>query len=143
MGRISALLNPLTYVIINLSVLLIVWLGGVQVNMGNLQTGDVIALYNYMSQILIELIKMANFIILITKACASAGRINKIFDTPASLPTRKPEAAEQNGEKVSVRGVSLLYHKGAEQALQNITFSAAPGEEIGIIGGTGSGNPLL
>ncbi|MBP3396474.1 MAG: ABC transporter ATP-binding protein [Clostridia bacterium] len=142
-GRFTALLNPITYVIINLSVLLIVWLGGVQVNMGNLQTGDVIALYNYMSQILIELIKMANFIILITKACASAGRINKIFDTPASLPTRKPEAAEQNGEKVSFRGVSLLYHKGAEQALQNITFSAAPGEVIGIIGGTGSGKSSL
>ncbi|MBE6595908.1 MAG: ABC transporter ATP-binding protein, partial [Ruminococcaceae bacterium] len=142
-GRFTALLNPVTYVIINLSVLLIVWLGGVQVNVGNLQTGDVIALYNYMSQILIELIKMANFIILITKACASAGRINNIFDTPASLPTRSAEAAESTDEKVAFRCVSLLYHQGAEQALRNVSLSAAPGEVIGIIGGTGSGKSSL
>jgi len=85
-GRFSALLNPVTYVIINFSILMIIWKGGAEVNLGKLQQGQVIALYNYMSQILVELIKMANFIILITKACACATRVNEVLDTPDGMP---------------------------------------------------------
>lgn len=137
-GRISALLNPLTYVIINLSILAIIYLGGVQVNNGSLQTGDVIALYNYMSQILVELIKLANFIILITKACACGSRINRVFDAPEGLPVKKVvQKAAHSGVEFS--NVSLSYHKNAERALSNISLTAKPGETVGVIGGTGSG----
>ena len=137
-GRISALLNPLTYVIINLSILAIIYLGGIQVNNGALQTGDVIALYNYMSQILVELIKLANFIILITKACACGSRINRVFDAPEGLPVKeKTQSAAHGG--VEFAGVSLSYHKEAERALCNLSLVAKPGETIGVIGGTGSG----
>ena len=141
-GRISALLNPLTYVIINLSVLAIVYLGGVEVNHGNLATGDVIALYNYMSQILVELIKLANFIILITKACACGSRINRIFDAPEGMPkSEKTTKKCHNG--VEFKQVSLSYNQGGEQVLSNISLVAEPGQTIGIIGGTGSGKSSL
>ena len=149
-GRFSALLNPLTYVIINLSVLAIIYLGGIQVNSGDLQTGDVIALYNYMSQILVELIKMANFIILITKACACLTRVNEVLDTPAGMPDPKSFAkgeisvpAPVEGGWVQFSNVSLSYHKNGESALENISFGVAPGMTVGIIGGTGSGKSSL
>ena len=143
-GRFSALLNPITYVIINLSILAIIYLGGIQVNLGKLGTGDVIALYNYMSQILIELIKMANFIILITKACACATRINQVLDTPVEMPTVEAdrEQAVPLGT-VEFRNVSLSYHKNSDTALTNISFIAPAGSTIGIIGGTGSGKTSL
>lgn len=141
-GRVSALLNPLTYVIINLSILAIVYLGGVEVDRGTLGTGDVIALYNYMSQILVELIKLANFIILITKACACGKRINEIFDAPDGLP----EYAEKSNmchNGVEFRHVSLSYGEGAEHVLSDISLVAKPGETVGVIGGTGSGKSSL
>ena len=141
-GRIAALLNPMTYVIINLSILAIIYLGGVEVNNGALATGDVIALYNYMSQILVELIKLANFIILITKACACGSRINQIFNAPEGLPTKEiTTSAKHSG--VEFKNVSLSYHKEAERALSNISLAVAPGETVGIIGGTGSGKSSL
>ena len=142
-GRFSALLNPLTYVIINLSILVIVWRGGVQVNMGNLSQGEVVALYNYMSQILIELIKMANFIILITKAFASGARINAIFETETGLPTVAGATRESDEVAVEFQNVSLSYHADADRALSAISFSAKKGETVGIIGGTGSGKSSL
>ncbi len=141
-GRVSALLNPLTYVIINLSILAIVYLGGVEVNNGSLQTGEVIALYNYMSQILVELIKLANFIILITKACASGKRINAIFDTPDGLPLAE-ETQDMCHNGVEFRDVSLAYSKGGETVLSHITFHAHAGETVGVIGGTGAGKSSL
>ena len=145
-GRFSALLNPLTYVIINLSILAIIWLGGVQVNTGNLQTGDVIALYNYMSQILVELIKMANFIILITKALACASRVNEVLDTPEGM-TKSDKYSEsstpQKSGNIEFKNVSFAYHKGGEAALNNISFTAPAGSTVGIIGGTGSGKSSL
>ena len=141
-GRFSALLNPLTYVIINLSILAIIWRGGVEVDAGNLSQGEVVALYNYMSQILIELIKMANFIILITKACASGSRIRAVFATPAGLPTE--EGGATDGEHaVEFKNVSLSYHENADRALSDISFYAKKGETVGIIGGTGSGKSSL
>ncbi len=141
-GRVSALLNPLTYVVINLSILAIVYLGGVQVNQGGLQTGQVIALYNYMSQILVELIKLANFIILITKSCASARRINEIFDADDGLPT-SDNISNMCHNGVEFRHVSLSYERGAEQILTDISLRADAGEVIGVIGGTGSGKSSL
>ena len=142
-GRFSALLNPLTYVIINLSVLVIIWRGGVQVNMGNLSQGEVVALYNYMSQILIELIKMANFIILITKAVASGSRIKAVFATPMGLPTPNDNKTIQGAHAVEFHNVSFSYHENADKALEGISFYADKGETIGIIGGTGSGKSSL
>ena len=145
-GRFSALLNPLTYVIINLAVLAIIWLGGVQVNTGVLKTGDVIALYNYMSQILVELIKMANFIILITKALACAGRVNEILDTPQGMKKSDnyagAKAAVKDGS-VEFKSVSFRYHEGADSSLSDISFFAPAGSTVGVIGGTGSGKSSL
>lgn len=145
-GRFSALLNPLTYVIINIAVLAIIWLGGVEVNRGELQTGDVIALYNYMSQILVELIKMANFIILITKALACAGRVNEVLDTPVGMKKSDiSSSVDPSAQKGSVefRDVSFSYHEGGESALSHISFCAPAGSTVGIIGGTGSGKSSL
>lgn len=143
-GRFSALLNPVTYVIINFSILAIIWRGGVQVQLGNLQQGEVIALYNYMSQILVELIKMANFIILITKACASAARVNEVLETPAGMPeSGNADAHPTQVGTVEFRDVSLSYNGSGETALSHISLSAGHGEVIGIIGGTGSGKSSL
>ncbi len=146
-GRFSALLNPLTYVVINLAILIIVYLGGVQVNVGNLKTGEVIALYNYMSQILVELIKMANFIILIMKALACLSRINEVLDTPTGMPDATADAAPSISTEgsgwVQFSNVSLSYHNNGENALSGISFGVAPGMTVGIIGGTGSGKSSL
>ncbi len=143
-GRFSALLNPLTYVIINLSILAIIWRGGVQVSYGDLSQGEVIALYNYMSQILVELIKLANFIILITQAVACATRINKVLEAPAGMPPAADKAeAGDSRLAIEFRNVSFRYHENGELALEGISFSAAPGETVGIIGGTGAGKSSL
>ncbi|MBQ9802462.1 MAG: ABC transporter ATP-binding protein [Clostridia bacterium] len=142
-GRFSALLNPVTYVIINLSVLVIIWRGGAQVELGNLTQGEVVALYNYMTQILVELIKMANFIILITKACAAGARINAIFDTETGLPTKAGFKATETAPAVEFQNVTLSYHENADTVLEGISFTARAGETIGIIGGTGSGKSSL
>lgn len=144
-GRFSALLNPVTYVIINFSILMIIWKGGVEVNLGNLQQGQVIALYNYMSQILVELIKMANFIILITKACACATRVNEVLDTPDGMPAGSGARGNSDGARgtVEFRDVSLSYFKDSDTALSHISLLAESGEVIGVIGGTGSGKSSL
>ena len=145
-GRFSALLNPLTYVVINLSILAIIYLGGVQVELGVLGTGDVIALYNYMSQILVELIKMANFIILITKACACATRVNEVLDTPIGMTKSDiqiPAPTTESTPKVAFQNVRLAYHRDSDSALDGISFSAPAGSTVGIIGGTGSGKSSL
>jgi len=141
-GRISALMNPVTYVIINLAVVVLVRVGAVKVESGVLTQGLVIALYNYMSQILIELIKMANLIITITKAMACAGRV-------ASVLELEPE--QQNGEKsaealrggVEFRDVTARYAGAGNPSLEHISSTAQPGQTIGIIGGTGSGKTTL
>ena len=143
-GRISAAMNPLTYVVINAAVIVLIHSGAVRVNMGTLSQGEVIALYNYMSQILVELVKMANLIILLTKAWACGDRISAVLGVQSSqsggLGTL--EAAEQRGS-VAFEDVSLRYKGAAAAALEHITFSARPGETIGVIGGTGSGKSSL
>lgn len=142
-GRISALLNPLTYIIINIGIILLIYLGGLKVDSGELTQGEVIALYNYMSQILVELVKLANLIISITRALASASRISSVFDITPSQSFGNVSKGVRDDIAVEFKGVSLKYKRAAENSLSNISFSARRGETIGIIGGTGSGKTSL
>lgn len=144
-GNISALLNPLTYVVVNLGIVAILQAGGIQVNIGNLTTGQVVALINYMSQILVELVKFANLIILLAKASACAKRINEIFDIKSSINGGNSELVlnDFDGEIITFENVGFAYPKSKEEAISDITFSVRKGETIGIIGGTGSGKSSL
>ncbi len=142
-GGISALMNPLTYVIVNLGIILLINTGAVKVDSGVLSQGQVIALYNYMSQILVELIKMANLIVSISKAIASATRISAVFDVNSSQTYGERELGLENSLAVEFCGVSVAYNESAEKSLDNVSFTAGHGETIGIIGGTGSGKTTL
>lgn len=145
-GKISALLNPLTYMIVNLGVIAILYFGGLQANAGELTQGEVIALINYMFQILTELVKLANLIILLSRAFASLGRVNAIFEVPSFL-----EEDERQGDlnlskdvpAISFDHVSFQYAKSGKEVLQDISFQVRQGETIGIIGATGSGKSTL
>lgn len=143
-GGVSALMNPLTYVIINLSIIWLIHIGALRVSTGLLTQGSVIALYNYMSQILVELIKFANLIITITKAVASCNRISAVLNMESSL-VEKDNAPQDIKSKYAVefRNVGLQYKNAGEESLTNIHFSVRHGEVIGIIGGTGSGKSSL
>ena len=142
-GRISALMNPLTYVIINLGIIFLIYVGALRVDSGDLTQGQVIALYNYMSQILVELVKMANLIITISKALASAGRISAILDVKSAQSFGEVKVIGSSEIAVEFKGVSLRYPKAAENSVSNISFAVKKGEVIGIIGGTGSGKSTL
>ena len=138
---ISALMNPLTYVVINFSIIAIIWFGGVRVNSGSLTQGQVIALYNYMSQILVELIKLANMIITINKSLASASRIENVLSTEKTVET--PNLDEHSDSFIEFKNVSFKYSKSNEYSLSNIDFKVNKGETVGIIGSTGSGKSTL
>lgn len=140
-GRISALLNPVTYVIINIAIVVLVYSGALRVDAGDLTQGQVVALYNYMSQILIELIKLANLIVTVTKAFASADRINSVFEQNNTLEHNCNTA--QSKAFVEFDKVSLAYKNAGEKTLSDISFTADRGDVIGIIGGTGSGKSSL
>lgn len=143
-GKISALLNPLTYVIINLGIVAVLFFGGRQVNMGNLTQGQVIALINYMSQILTELVKLANLIILLSRAMASLGRVNAVFDVSPLIRDAGEEAfAADRSPAVLFENVGFAYAGSRKETLRGISFSVMQGETIGIIGGTGSGKSTL
>ena len=142
-GKISALMNPLTYVVINGGIILILWLGAQSVNSGLLLSGDIIALVNYISQILVELVKLANLIVLLGRAIVSMGRIGQIFDIPPSMSFGSVSEGEATDEIVRFDNVSLKYSEGAENALYNISFTAKKGQTIGIVGSTGSGKTSL
>ena len=141
-GRISALMNPVTYVVINLAVVLLVQVGAVKVDGGVLTQGLVIALYNYMSQILVELIKMANLIITVTKAAACANRVAGVLELVPSQKNGDTSAESLKGT-VEFRDVTASYAGASHPSLEHITFQAEPGQTIGIIGGTGSGKTTL
>ena len=143
-GRLSALMNPLTYVIINLAIVAILSTGAVSVNTGTMAAGDVVALVNYMGQILLELIKLANLVIQLTKASACAGRIREVFAMEPQMVfgAARPQPAESE-DAVAFDHVSLAYaHAGAE-SLSDISFTVKKGQTIGVIGGTGSGKTSL
>lgn len=139
-GKITGLMNPLTYIIINAGILVLIYTGAVRVNNGYITQGQVVALVNYMSQILVELIKLANLIITITKSLACANRISGIMDIQSSMQNPERPVSEKNtAYAVEFDNVCLKYNEEGEEALSNITFKAKKGETIGIIGGTGSG----
>lgn len=141
-GRISALMNPVTYVIINIGVIILIYSGAVQVDTGNLSQGEVVALYNYMSQILVELIKLANLIITVTKALACASRIENVLNLENSLEHNNDDEIKSSNA-VDFNNVSLRYKDASDNSLENISFSAEKGSVIGVIGGTGSGKTSL
>ena len=144
-GKISALMNPLTTVAVNIGIVCLLYSGAIKVDIGGLTQGQVIALVNYMNQILVELIKLANLIILISRALTSMHRINEIMEVENSMSTEASDRAE--GEKdapaIEFRDVSFSYGKGKHKILSHISFSVGKGESIGIIGGTGSGKSTL
>ncbi len=143
-GRVSALMNPVTYVIINLAAVVLIWVGAVRVDTGIITQGAVVALLNYMSQILVELIKLANLIINITKALACANRVQAVLDTESSMDS--PQALTgtvENGDRVTFQNVGLTYKGAGDASLSGLTFSVKPGETVGVIGGTGSGKSSL
>lgn len=163
-GNISSLLNPVTYVILNIALAAVLWSGAEQVQVGAISQGKVIALVNYMSQILVELIKMANLIILISKAIACMNRVDGVFQVESSIrePQRKeegmkwgevytpvshaeagPEAKTAFAPKVEFRDMDFIYEGAGAEALKSISFKAMPGQTIGVIGGTGSGKTTL
>lgn len=141
-GRISAFLNPVTYVIINLATALIIWIAGKQTDIGILEQGQVVALINYMSQILVELVKLANLIINITKSIACAKRINLVFEQQPSIEDGQGVNSDMtlsNAPKLQFKNVTLKYDRAKEPSLANIDLTVLKGQTIGIIGGTGSG----
>ena len=142
-GHISALLNPLTFVIINLGIVFLIYTGAIRVDAGDLTQGQVIALYNYMSQILIELIKLAMMIITITKALASASRISSVFDIQSSQSFGDKEEGVESEFAVEFSDVALKYASAAENSIEGISFKARHGETVGIIGGTGAGKSSI
>lgn len=146
-GKISALLNPLTYVLINLGIIAVLYFGGRQVDTGSLTQGQVIALINYMSQILTELVKLANLIILLSRSLASLGRINAIFEIQPSISdtgeSLSSAASASSVPAVSFENVGFTYAGSRHETLHGISFTAMPGDTIGVIGGTGSGKTTL
>lgn len=163
-GKISALMNPVTYVIINLAIVAVVWISGKQVDAGRITQGETVALVNYMSQILVELIKMANLIVSISKALACANRINRVFEEKTSIEDPVSFAHKEDvgvssetgsglqkntseigkkRSKICFSHVSFAYNGSKEDSLTDISFQAEKGQTIGIIGGTGSGKTTL
>ena len=145
-GKISALLNPVTYVIINIAVVAVIWVGAEQADSGIITQGKVIALVNYMSQILVELIKMANLIIIISKAVACMNRVDSIFKVESSIEDRGTSGIRERksqAPKVEFKDMEFVYAGAKEPALKDISFCAMAGQTIGVIGGTGSGKSTL
>ncbi len=143
-GRISALMNPVTYIIVNFAVILLIQTGAVQVDNGVLTQGEVVALYNYMSQILVELVKLASLIISITKAIACFKRVEAVIETRPDMTFPEVTAAPVATENaVEFRHVHLTYRNAGDESLTDINFSVKKGETVGIIGGTGSGKTSL
>ena len=147
-GKISALMNPITYIIINGAIIFLMYVGAIRVDGGALKKGQVLALVNYMSQILVELVKLANLIITVTKAIACANRIENVFEVEASI--KKETSSDvvetkivQGTPVVEFKNVSFMYRDGAEEAVKGIDFTVNEGETVGVIGGTGSGKSTI
>lgn len=144
-GKLSALLNPLTYAIMNLAILAIVWFGGDRVAAGRMTQGEVVAFVNYMSQTLLAMIVVANLVVTFTKASASAARVNEVFEVQTTVPERNREtvAVLPGSPKIEFRGVTFSYDGPEKAVLQDVSVQIFPGDTVGIIGGTGSGKSTL
>lgn len=142
-GRLSALLNPLTYILINIGIVVLIHTGAMRVSLGDLTQGQVVALYNYMSQILVELVKLANMIITITKALACASRIQGVLQLEPTLKHARDDRAGDSDVAVAFDDVTLQYKNAGEPSLEHISFTVPRGSVVGIIGGTGSGKSSL
>ena len=145
-GHISGLMNPLTYVVVNLGIIAILNMGAANIQKGDLLSGDVIALVNYMSQILVELVKLANTVVLLSKALASLNRVKGVLETEPSMKFTQQSgaaSAEKSDEAVAFENVCLTYKGAGEESLTDISFCAKKGQTIGVIGGTGSGKSSL
>ncbi len=142
-GKVSAITNPLSYALINLFIILIVYVGGIEVNVGNLTTGNVIALYSLASQILVEMIKLANLIMTISRSIASANRLEKILILESKLNLISDQTIYSNDYLLEFNHVYMNYASSKKNSLNDITFKVKEGETIGIIGGTGSGKTTL
>ena len=142
-GRFSALMNPITCLIVNFAIIALLQVGAIRVDNGELTQGEVIALYNYMSQILIELVKLANLIITMTKAAACAGRIQNLLDDGGSEMPKTNDLSQKDDFAVSFHHVNFTYEGASDHVLADIDFAVKKGETVGIIGGTGSGKTSL
>ncbi|MBQ7378101.1 MAG: ABC transporter ATP-binding protein [Clostridia bacterium] len=143
-GRITALMNPLTFILVNGGIVALVWFGSRQFGLPDGVTqGELIALVSYMSQILVELVKLANTIITVTKAVACGSRIQSVMDIPAGMPESTPAPDKADGSSVCFENVTLTYRGAGAPSLQDVSFSVKPGTTVGIIGGTGSGKSSL
>ena len=142
-SKISVLTNPVTSMIINLSIIALLYFGAINVNIGSLSQGELVALVNYMNQILVELVKLANLIITITKAINSGNRISAVFHLESSITFGNQEDVAQTDDAIVFDNVSFSYSEGAKDALSNVSFSLKKGQTLGIIGGTGSGKSTL
>ncbi|MBR2824514.1 MAG: ABC transporter ATP-binding protein [Clostridia bacterium] len=142
-GRFTAALNPLTWITLNLAVILLLRAGGVRVQAGDLTQGQVIALYNYLSQILVELVKLANLIVTLTKSGACAKRVSGVLALTPTQTDGTKEISAEDLRSLTFRGVGIRYHASGDPALEEISFTALPGQTVGVIGGTGSGKSTL
>lgn len=143
-GKISALMNPLTYVTVNIGIIAIVYFSSAEINSGNMTQGDLFALYNYMSQILVELVKLANTIFTMTKAVACGHRIEAVLEIPSGMTVTHEEKSESDSAyAVEFKNVSMTYHGAGAPSLEDIDFNVKAGSTVGIIGGTGSGKTTL
>ena len=142
-GRISAMLNPLTYVVVNSVIIAVLWMGAVKMESGVLLRGDLVAMINYIGQILIELVKLANLIVLLSKAMASLGRVEQILDTESSMAFAGEETGKDTDTILEFRNVALQYQGAGAESVSGISFALKKGQTLGIIGGTGSGKSTL
>lgn len=142
-GKVSALMNPVTYVLINLATIVLIWVGGDRVDGGAITQGQLVALINYMAQILVELIKLANLIINITKSLACANRVEAVLELAPGMEASQNAVPGGQAGRVEFQNVSLRYQGAGENSLSKISFAVRPGQTVGVIGGTGSGKSSL
>lgn len=142
-GRISAMLNPLTYVVVNAAIIAVLWMGAAKVDGGILLRGDLVAMINYIGQILIELVKLANLVVLLSKAMASLGRVEQILDTESSMTFAGQQTGTDSNTILEFRDVSLQYKGAGAESVSGVSFRLQKGQTLGVIGGTGSGKSSL